>query len=327
MNTVGILLPPPGDINEMFERVKEAEGFKEGINILVSRSQKERKEILKEAIAVISSSLSAEELALAGNLKLIQVPFAGVDSFDAKDLINRDITLANVHSNATAVAEYAIGLLIALSKDFVRSDRDLRRGYWHGWMGKEFNMEIDGKTVCIIGLGNIGRKIAEFAKAFGMHVVGVKRNVQTYPDIDEVYGTEDLLEAVQKADFIVSVLPLTEETEGLIDRNVFAAMKGKYFINVGRGPVVDEEDLFVALKKHILRGAAIDTWWSYPPKPFQFAMPSKYPFYALDNVIMTAHAGGFSEESVMRSWDDSVRNVIRLLMGKKIENVISEKGY
>jgi phosphoglycerate dehydrogenase-like enzyme len=327
MSTVGIFLPPPSNAVEMFEKAKKAEGFKEEISILISRSEKERKEILKESIAIIASSISFEDLELAKNLKLIQVPFAGVDTFDVKELTRKSVALANVHSNAVTVAEYAFGLLLSLAKDFVRSDRDLRKGYWHGWMGKEFNIEVQGKTVCIIGLGSIGKKIAEFAKAFGMHVIGVKRNPQSYPNVDEVYGTEDLLKAVEKSHFIVSVLPLTDETKGLIDRNVFNAMKDKYFINVGRGAVVNEEDLFVALKTHILRGAAIDTWWNYPEKPMQFAYPSKYPFFAIDNIVMTAHAGGFSAESVKRSWEDSVRNIVRLLMGKPLENIIKEAGY
>jgi phosphoglycerate dehydrogenase-like enzyme len=327
MSTVGIFLPPPFNAVEMFDKAKEAEGFKGDISVLLARSDKERKEILKESVAIITSSVSLEDLALAENLKLIQVPFAGVDAFDVKELNKRGIALANVHSNAITVAEYAFGLLLALAKDFVRSDRDLRKGYWHGWMGKEFNMEVQGKTVCIIGLGSIGKNIAGFAKAFGMHVIGVKRNPQSYTNVDEVYGTEDLLKAVEKSHFVISVLPLTDETEGLIDKNVFNAMKDKYFINVGRGPVVNEEDLFVALKNHILKGAAIDTWWNYPEKPMQFAYPSKYPFFALDNVLMTAHAGGFSAESVKRSWEDSARNVVRLLMEKPLENVIKDIGY
>ncbi|PIV56611.1 MAG: hypothetical protein COS15_01275, partial [Caldiserica bacterium CG02_land_8_20_14_3_00_36_38] len=138
MNTVGIFLPPPSNAVEMFEKAKEAEGFKEEISILISRNEKERKEILKESIAIIASSISSEDLELAKNLKLIQVPFVGVDTFDVKELTRKGVALANVHSNAVTVAEYAFGLLLSLAKDFVRSDRDLRKGYWHGWMGKEF---------------------------------------------------------------------------------------------------------------------------------------------------------------------------------------------
>jgi len=118
--------------------------------------------------------------------------------------------LANVHANATAVAEYSMGLLLVLAKGFVQSDRDLRKGYWHGWMGKEFNIEIQGKTLCIIGVGNIGKKLAYFAKAFGMHVIGVKRAPEVVENVDEVYETKDLLKAVSRADFVVSILPLTD---------------------------------------------------------------------------------------------------------------------
>ncbi len=327
MNKVGILLPPPIDLSVAFESAKKAEGFNDEIVFRIPRNDSERVEVLGESLVLITGDITKNELDVCRHLEFIQVPFAGVDNFDIKELLSRKIMLANVHANATAVAEYSMGLLLVLAKGFVQSDRDLRKGYWHGWMGKEFNIEIQGKTLCIIGVGNIGKKLAYFAKAFGMHVIGVKRAPEVVENVDEVYETKDLLKAVSRADFVVSILPLTDETKGLINRDVFNAMKDKYFINVGRGPVVSEEDLFVALKNRVIRGAAIDTWWNYPEKPMQFAYPSKYPFHALDNIVMVAHAAGFSADSVRRNWEDSVRNVVRFFQGKELENVVTEKGY
>ncbi|MGB9694873.1 MAG: 2-hydroxyacid dehydrogenase [Caldisericaceae bacterium] len=327
MNKVGVFVPHPGSLEIMLDKARSTVGFSGDVEFVIPKTNEEKLNVLKDAVAIISSSITEHELEVAGNLKMIQVPFAGVDSFDIQLLNERGIMLANVHSNATSVAEYAFGLVLSLAKDLARSDKDLRKGYWHGWMGREPNIELYGKTLCVVGLGSIGKKIAEFSKSFGMHVIGVKRNPQPYPLVDEVYGTSDLLLAIEKSLFIVAVLPLTAETKNMFNRNVFDKMSGKYFVNVGRGPVVNEEDLFYALKSKTLKMAAIDTWWSYPQAPMQYAMPSKYPFWELDNIIMSSHAAGYSEESLLKVWEDSVENVVRFIAGKEIENKISEFGY
>jgi phosphoglycerate dehydrogenase-like enzyme len=327
MQKVGVLVPHPGSFEDLVNKAKAAEGFSGDIEFIVPKSNDEKYGLIKEAVALITSGITKKELEIASNLKFIQVPFAGVDSFDIQLLTERGITLANVHSNAISVAEHAFGLLLSLAKDLVRNDRDLRKGYWHGWMGKEPNVELFGKTLCVVGLGSIGKKIAEFGKAFGMHVIGVKRNPEPYPFVDEVYGTHDLLLAIEKSQFVVVVLPLTPETKGMFNKSVFDKMSGKYFVNVGRGSVINEADLFQALKNGVLKRAAIDTWWNYPEAPMQYAMPSKYPFWELNNIIMSSHAAGYSEESLMKVWEDAMRNVVRFVMGKSPENVITEKGY
>jgi phosphoglycerate dehydrogenase-like enzyme len=327
VDKVGVLTPHPGSLEEMVNKAKIAEGFNGEVEFIVPKSSEEKLAVIEESVALIAASISEKELELAANLKMIQVPFAGVDSFDVQLLNERGIALANVHSNATSVAEYAFGLLLSVAKDLARSDRDLRRGFWHGWMGREPNIELFGKTLCVVGLGSIGKKIAEYGKAFGMHVIGVKRSPDAYPFVDEVYGPKDLLLAIEKSLFVVTVLPLTPETKNMFNKSVFDKMSGKYFVNVGRGPVINEGDLFQALKNRVLKVAAIDTWWNYPEAPMQYALPSKYPFWELNNVVMSSHAAGYSEESLMKVWEDSVQNIIRLLAGKEIENKISEFGY
>jgi len=327
MKKVAIITQYPKNVDELFKIAKKSLEFVEEIAVLKPVTSDERRAALEEAQALITNMIGKDELDIAKNLGFVQVPFAGVDTFDLEELFKRGILLANVHSNATSVAEFAFSLLISLAKDLVRSDRDLRKGYWHGWMGREQNLELQGKTVCIVGFGSIGKEIGRLCKAFGMNVIGVKRTLETVPQDYEMYAQDNLLKAVTKADFVVSVLPLTKETRELINRDVFNAMSGKYFINVGRGLVVKEDDLFVALKNRVLKGAAIDTWWAYPAQPMQYAYPSKYPFWELDNIIMTSHAAGYSDNAVPRMWEDSVLNVVRYLKGEKPENLITEKGY
>ena len=328
MHKVVVIGSYPSNLMEMFEKHKKEFGV-EDVEVLIPVNDEEKFSALKESEAVIAGVLSVDDLNNAPNLKFIQVPFAGVDTFDVSDLIRRGIKIANVHSNATAVAEHAMALVLALAKNITEGDRDLRIGYWHGWMSREPVISLEGKTMTILGLGSIGKEVARFAKAFDMYVIGVKREkVEGHiPNVDEVYTHNDIEKAVEKAHFIVCALPLTPETKGIVDRRLFEKMRGKYFVNVGRGAVVEEEDLFVALKKGILRGAGIDTWWVYPQAPMQTTMPSRYPFHGLRNVIMTPHCAGFTDVTPQHMWEDAVKNVLRFFKGLPIENEVKEAGY
>jgi len=328
MHKVVVIGSYPSNLMEMFEKHKKEFGV-EDVEVLIPVNDEEKFSALKESEAAIAGVLSVDDLNNAPNLKFIQAPFAGVDTFDVSDLIRRGIKIANVHSNATAVAEHAMALVLALAKNITEGDRDLRIGYWHGWMSREPVISLEGKTITILGLGSIGKEVARFAKAFGMYVIGVKREkVEGHiPNVDEVYTHNDIEKAIEKAHFIVCALPLTPETKGMVDRRLFEKMRGKYFVNVGRGAVVEEEDLFVALKRGILRGAGIDTWWVYPQAPMQTTMPSKYPFHGLRNVIMTPHCAGFTDVTPQHMWEDAVKNVLRFFKGLPIENEVKEAGY
>ncbi len=329
MKTLGVLLPHPPYFKELLEEAKKEFGIKEEIKVLYARNKDEREKVIEEADAVISGPISENELLNAEKLKLIQVPYAGVDEFDLNLVIEEQgIMLANVHGNALSVAEHAFGLMLALAKGIVRNDKDLRNGYWHGWMSREPNLEMEGKMVCIIGLGSIGRAVARFAKAFGMKVIGVKKTPEEVENVDVLFTSEKTEEAIKDAEFIVVAVPTTKETKGFVNKRILEMMRGKFLINVARGNVIDEEALFVALKNRVLKGAAIDTWWNYPDAPYRFAYPAHYPFWLLDNIILSSHTAGYSDGSIRKNWTEAVRNVMRFFAGKPVQNLISlEKGY
>ncbi len=328
MTKVGIFMPHMKGVKILFDEAKKEIGYKGDIVLIEPKNDLEKQEALKDVDVVISSPLTIKEIEKAEKLKFIQVPYAGVEGFDLGLLGDSGIMLANVHGNATSVAEHAFGLLLALAKGIVKGDKDLRQGFWHGWMSREPNIEIEGKTVCIVGLGNIGKKVAQFAKAFDMYVVGVKKNVTEMPNVDKVYGVAHTKDAIARADFIVIAVPITEETKGFISMDTLKLMKGKYLINVSRGTAIDEKDLFIALKNHILKGAAIDTWWIYPKSPYEFQYPSHYPFWLLDNIILSPHTAGYSVSSIKKNWEEAVKNVVNFIAGKEVKNVVSiEKGY
>ena len=328
MKKLGILLPYPPYLSDIIDEAKKEFGIND-LNVVYAKNKEERSKVLKEADAVISGPLSLDETNLAEKLRMIQVPYAGVDEFDLNDIITeRGIILANVHGNALSVAEHAFGLLLALAKGIVQNDRDLRKGYWHGWMSREPNLELERKTVCIVGLGSIGKNVARIAKAFGMKVIGVKNKVEQVENVDKVYQSGELLDAIKDADFAVIAVPTTNETKGFINKKVLEKMSGEYLINVGRGDVINEADLFVALKNRVLKGAAIDTWWVYPRKPYEFSYPAHYPFWVLDNIILSSHTAGYSDGSIRKNWTEAVKNVMCFFAGKPVKNLISvEKGY
>lgn len=328
MIKIGIFMPYIQDIDLLFDRAKKETGYKGKIALIKPKNELEKKKAIPKVAIVISGPLTNEEIIEAKKLKLIQVPYAGIEEFDLNLLKERNIILSNAHSNATSVAEHAFSLLLALAKGIVVNDKDLRRGMWHGWMSNEPNIEIEGKTLCIIGLGSIGKKAAQFGKAFGMNVVGVKKNINNVPNVDKVYGANKIKDAVSKADFILLAVPATNETKELINKEMLNLMKRKYLINVSRGSVINERDLFVALKNHTLKGAAIDTWWLYPKKQHEFQYPSRYPFWLLDNIIISPHTAGYSDKSIAKNWEEAITNVMRFASGKKIKNIVStEKGY
>jgi phosphoglycerate dehydrogenase-like enzyme len=320
---------PPKNWQEILSKAKEEEKFKNDIEFYF---KDDMEKVINDVDIFIGGFIDGDSIKRAKKLKLIQVPYAGVDPIPFDVVKERNILISNAHENALTVAEHGFSLLLALSKSLVVHDRDLRKSIWHGWMANEPNFEVYEKTIGIIGLGAIGREMAKRAKAFGMKVIGTKKDIKKDIDklkdfVDEIYPMENIAEVIKKSLFIFISVPLTKDTENLIGKKELNLMKDKYLINISRGKVVNEEALYNALKNGILKGAAIDVWYNYP-KPGEKAYPSKYPFHELDNIIMTPHSAGFTVESVQRNWLFTFRNILKFAKGEKIENIVdAEKQY
>lgn len=320
---------PPKNWMNLLEKVKRDLKF-DGVVEFVNKDEFEK---YKDEIEIfIGGFIDKESIIKAKKLKFIQVPYAGVDTLPFDVIKERKILISNAHENALTVAEHGFALMLSLAKSIVFHDRDLRKAIWHGWMANEPNFEIFDKTLGIIGLGAIGSEMAKRAKAFGMKVIGTKKNISKDVDkikdfVDEIYPMEKLNVVLEKSLFIFLSLPLTKETENLIGERELNLMKDKYLINISRGRVVNEEALYNALKNKILKGAAIDVWYIYP-KPNEKVYPSKFPFHELENVIMTPHSAGFTIESVQRNWLFTFKNVLKFIKGENIENLVDpEKQY
>jgi len=286
------------------------------------------KKYLKEVEVTIGGTFTKEDLEQAKKLKLIQIPFAGVDKLDFDLYKNhQDIYICNIHTNRAAVAEHAFALILALAKNIVTNERDLRMGKWHGFSTKEPTIQLQGKSLGIVGLGSIGWEIAKISHTLGMKVFALKRKIEgkdlEKKNILEFLGEKkDLGKVIKESDFIVVAVPLTRETKGLIGEKELKLMKGKYLINISRGAVIDEEALFKSLKERNLAGAAIDTWYQYPTSEQRKVFPSKYDFHKLDNVVMSPHTAGYTDRALEENIKSVFDNIVKIYFEEKPENQI-----
>ena len=291
--------------------------------------------------ALVTKTVTPELLAAAPHLRLVQVPFAGVDSMDLTTLKRAGVPLANSHGNREVTAEHAIALMFALARRIIPYDRDLRQGIWHGFTTMdEPVVGLVGKTVGIAGLGNIGLHIAKVCKALGMTVLGLRRSAEgdLPADVDALYTPEQKLDFIRRSYFVVDVLPSTPDTELFFGKAEFEAMRDHWFINIGRGRTVDEKALYDALKDGTLAGAGIDPWWVYPQQPvakdpvtgrmLHPVFPAHEPFWELPNIVMSPHTGGFADVSVEGLWGESFENAIRADRGETPRNLVDlDRGY
>lgn len=314
---------------ENFNKLNKKAKFNLEFIIPKTDEREEIKRYLPEVEVVIGGSFSKEDLDQAKKLKLFQIPFAGVDQLDLSLYKNRkDIFICNVHANRAAVAEHAFALILALAKDIVTNDRDLRLGRWHGFSSKEPTIQLQGKSLGIIGLGSIGWEIAKIGHLLGMKIFALKREIKE-KDLEKkkilefLGANKDLEKVIKESDFIIITVPLTQKTKGLIGKKELKLMQGKYLVNISRGAVIDEEALFKSLEEHYLSGAAIDTWYQYPTNEQKEILPSQYNFHKLKNVVMSPHTAGYSDRALEENIKSVFDNIVRIYYGEEPENQIA----
>jgi phosphoglycerate dehydrogenase-like enzyme len=222
-------------------------------------------------------------------------------------------TSSGVH--AVPLAEYAILGLLAIAKELPRFVEDQRARAWPET--RRSLRELDGQTLLLVGLGDIGRETARLGKAFGMRTVGFRRTQGPPPEhVDEVHGPQRLPELAHRADAMVVSLPLTDQTAGLIDRATIERLPAScIFVNVGRGGAVDEPALVDALRERRIAGAVLDVFAAEP-------LPDSSPLWTLPNVLVTPHAAALSARENERIVELFVDNLRRYLDGRPLRNVV-----
>ncbi len=257
------------------------------------------------------AALSGTVIRAAETLRLIQLLAAGYEKVDVQAAAAAGVPVAtNGGANAWAVAEHAIALILALYKRLLACDRSVRAGEWRKAANGFNTYELAGKTVGIVGAGNIGRKVARRLKAFETNIIYF--DACSVPEIENELGARKvgLEELTESADIITLHAPLLEETRGLIGVREFAAMKpGTVLINTSRAELVDEEALIAALSERIIAGAGIDVYYQEPVR-------ADHPLLKLDNVILTPHTAGHAFEGWERRCRFAWENIQRVLRGE-----------
>ncbi len=239
--------------------------------------------------AALALDLPAGIVDLAPNLQMVQSFGAGADQFDCCGFDEAGVHLVtSAGSNAIGIAEFAFGRVIEFYKRF-EEIRDLQRET--NWQPL-FGSELAGKTVGLLGYGNICAAIASRARAFDMQVLACRQSAKpgdTHPDLDGVYPAADFSSMLAESDVVIAAVPRTPETDGLMSAEAFAAMKpGAFFCNVGRGTLVDEAALVAALESGHLGGAALDVASNEPPA-------DDHPLWTAPRLTMSFHNSAVPE--------------------------------
>ncbi|MEJ2729606.1 MAG: D-2-hydroxyacid dehydrogenase [Deltaproteobacteria bacterium] len=274
-----------------------------------------------EILIIFVARFDAELLALAPNLKWIQAITAGVDNLPLKEINDRGIILTNARGiHKIQMAEFAMAAMINFARNFHLMHRNQIKGLWDRSVPQA---EIYGKIVGIIGLGSIGEEIARKASFFGMRVLGVRKSPRPMQYVDRVYGIEEMDEVFRESDYIINLLPLTAGTRKLIDKRYFSSMKKTAcFINIGRGPTVNQADLVDALKSNRIAGLVADVYEEEP-------LPEDSPLWELENVILAPHIAGVSPNYLKRAMDVITHNLkVYVSQSGEMMNVIDcSSGY
>lgn len=284
-------------------------------------------EALATTEVVVGSRLTAEMVAAAPALRFVQASGAGTDKLDPSLFDRRPgITVANVFGHEESIAEHVLMVVLALSRQLLSTDRALRRGYWRNpAMHPELPLHqtLRGRTVGLVGYGHIGRRVEAMVRPLGMEVVAVRGRVPIESAGPVLGGPERLPELLERSDVVVVVVPLTPRTRGMIGATELGHMRSTAFlVNVSRGPIVDEDALYEALRTGQIAGAALDVWYR-PGRRFpDTGAPASLPFHELENVILTPHVSAVTDDTFLTRARAVVDNVNRFTRGQVPRNLV-----
>ncbi len=294
------------------------------------------KAALQECQVLVTENrpITAEHIALGRNLRLIQNSGCVCDRVDVEAATRAGIPVAIAHaSTSVSVAEHNVGFMLALAHRLVDGHRSLARadgaapeklppaspdGSYQNWRGFDGVNCLQGRTLGIVGLGDIGTELARRVRAFGMRVLYLRRR-RLAPGEERRLGVHyaPLDELLRRSDFVTLLVPLSKETEGMIGASELALLKPSAFLlNTGRGKLVDEDALVQALHARAIAGAALDVFREEP-------LPAGHPLRTLDNVILTPHFAGGSLSTLVDEVVLVFGNVHRALAGKRPRWVVN----
>jgi len=272
-----------------------------------------------DAIIAGDSKISRETLEGADKLKIIARHGVGVDNVDLEACTEKGIIVTNVHvAEGPSVPEHVFALMLAISKKLFLRDKMVREGRWNE-RDQLVGKELKGKTLGIIGLGNIGSQVSKIARtAFDMNVLAYDPYISNEKAKEVGAQLVNLENLLRESDYISINCPLTDETRGMIGEKELKLMKsGAVLVNTARGGIVEEDALYRALKEGWIEGAGIDVLENEPV--------SKHPLFGLNNILLTPHSAAFTVESLRRAAIVACENVLKVLKGELPANVVNPK--
>jgi D-2-hydroxyacid dehydrogenase (NADP+) len=297
------------------------------ITFLHSTTRESDIDLAADADVFFAIALGKEAVARATRLQWLHCSAHAVGHFPLADLAARGIVVTNSRGiQAVPIAEHVMACLLALARKLPETLRDQQERLWrpNTYVGEASPWLLAGRTIGLIGVGTIGEAIAARAKAFGMRVIGMRRNPERAvpSSFDEVVGPADRNRLLATADVVVLAAPLTTETHRLLDASAIASLKpGAIVINVARGQMIDEGALVEALEAGRLGGAVLDVFTSEP-------LASDSPFWSLPNVIITPHNSGFRTGHFDAVIDLFSENLTRFERGVELLNRVDlQTGY
>ena len=309
----------PGELDQLSKSATN-------VRIVAGLSREAALERAQEADGIDARFATAEFLAKAPNVRWVQSMSAGVDRYmGVKALVDDDRIVMTNQKGAygPAIADHVFAMVLSHARDLrFYADRQ-REGTWArgGNDGKAYALQ--GRTLLVLGLGGIGSEVALRGHAFGMRVLATRRTEAEKPEyVERVGKPEDTLELLAEADVVVLCVPLTPETENLIDARALAAMKpGAVLVNIARGKVVDTQALLAALDSGRLGGACLDVT---EPEP----LPKDHPLWLHPRVLITPHVAADAELSGERAFAVLQENLRRFGAGEPLVNVVDKQaGY
>ncbi|MBN1581925.1 MAG: D-2-hydroxyacid dehydrogenase [Anaerolineae bacterium] len=323
----------PGDVSpEQLETIRQ---IAPDMHILVSEDKSQIEAAIAE-IEIAARSFPHDLLPKASNLRWLQQWGAGADwlmrapeASGGGAFHRMDFILTNASGvHPIQITEHIFAFLLAFARQLHLAMRAQSKSEWRRpsresfFDGQPF-FELYGKTMLLVGVGAIGERTAQVAKAFGMRVIGVRRNPeQSVPHVERMVGPDGLIDVLPEADVVVLTIPVTHETKGLFGERAFKAMKKTaYIVNIGRGGTIDEKALIKALGAGWIAGAGLDVFETEP-------LPEDSPLWQMDNVIVTAHYAGLTPHYEERAMAIFTENLRRYRAGQPLKNVVDKKlGY
>ena len=283
-------------------------------------------ELASRCHVMIGGNIPRETWPDVPELRLFQIPWAGYNH-TGPEKMPQGVPVCNCFEHESSIAEYVMLGLLEWEIRLCQMDASMRE---HGWGGRiigltgSYHGELAGKTIGFVGYGHIAAAIAHRARAFGLKLKAIRRNNETCPDeLEWLGGTDDLPQLLADSDYVIIACDLNAATRNLFDERVLAMMKpDSVLVNVSRGGIIDEKALYDALSQRTIAGAVIDVWYNYNEKGKPEVAPFNYPFNELDNIIMSAHESGWTENQVNRRWQFIAKNIRKIESGDGPMNVV-----